>query len=171
MFVEAKVHENSYSEIEFDSEFGDNEASDEDLALNQEIEDSEKRIYKSVPSIFFLLAPNKTVKLTTETLDCDNNLLNQENDFVLKTVRSWISRCKLPTKDVESRQCKGLIGCANKYEKLFVQKETQFVCRKSKCSLKQILIHLIQIDSLKRSMLHMIIVYPDVRVLEKLFYL
>ena len=35
MVVEAIVHENRYSEIESDSENSDNEASDENLALNQ----------------------------------------------------------------------------------------------------------------------------------------
>ena len=64
--------------------------------------------------------------------------MNQENDSVLKTVRLWISKGKLPTKDVESRQCKGLLGYANQIEKLFVDKETQLVCRKSKHSAKQI---------------------------------
>ena len=43
MLVEAEVHENYYSEIESDSEISDDEASDEDLALNQEIEESRKR--------------------------------------------------------------------------------------------------------------------------------
>ena len=44
MVVEAEVHENYYSEIESDSEISDNEASDEDLALNQkqEIEESQQ---------------------------------------------------------------------------------------------------------------------------------
>ena len=42
MFVESGVHENYYSEIESDSESSDNEASDEDLALNKEIEVSRK---------------------------------------------------------------------------------------------------------------------------------
>ena len=42
MIVEAEVHENYYSEIKSDSEISDNEASDEDLALNQEIEDFQK---------------------------------------------------------------------------------------------------------------------------------
>ena len=43
MVVEAKVHENYYSEVESDSEISDNQASDEDLALNQEIEDSKEK--------------------------------------------------------------------------------------------------------------------------------
>ena len=64
--------------------------------------------------------------------------MNQENDSVLKIVRSWISKGKLPTKDIESRQCKGLLGYSNQFEKLFVDKETQLVCRRSKHSPKQI---------------------------------
>ena len=71
-------------------------------------------------------------------MDSDILPVNQENDSVLKTVRSWISKSKLPTKDVESRQCKGLHGYPNQFEKLFVDKETQIVCRKSKHSSKQI---------------------------------
>ena len=138
MVVEAEFHENVYSENESDSEISDNEASDEDFALNQEIDDFQKPNLNSTPSIFFVHELNKTLKLTTETLDCDNLLLNQEIDSVLKTVRSWITKSKLPTKDVESRQCKGLLGYANQFEKLFVGKETQLVCRKSKHSRKQI---------------------------------
>ena len=42
MVVEAEVHENRDSEIESDSEISNIEASDVDLALNQEIEDSQK---------------------------------------------------------------------------------------------------------------------------------
>ena len=138
MVVDAKVHENYYSEIDSDSENSDKEASDEDLALKQEIEDSQKTNLNSTPSIFVVHEMKKTLKLTTDTLNCDNILLNQENDSVLKTVRSWISKGKLPTKDVESRQCKGLLGYANQFEQLFVDKETQLVCRKSKHSPKQI---------------------------------
>ena len=137
MVVEAEVHENYYSEIESDSEISDDEASDEDLALNREIEESRKTNLYSTPSIFFVHEPNKTLKLTTDTLDCDNILVNQENDSVLKIVRAWISKGKLPKKDVESRLCKGLLGYANQFEKLFVDKETQLVCRKSKHSHKQ----------------------------------
>ena len=138
MVVEAEVHENYYSEIESDSEISDDEASDEDLALNQEIEEFRKTNVYSTPSIFFVHESSKTLKLTTDTLDCDNILVNQENDSVLKIVHSRISRGKLPTKDVESRQCKGLLGYANQFENLFVDKETQLVCRKSKHSHKQI---------------------------------
>ena len=138
MVVEGEVHENCYSEIESDSESSDNEASDEDLTLNQEIEESRKTNLYSTPSIFFIHESNKTLKLTTDTLDCDNMLVNQENDSVLKTVRACISKGKVPTKDVESRQCKGLLGYANQFEKLFVDKETQLVCRRSKHLPKQI---------------------------------
>ena len=138
MFVEAEVHESYYSEIESDSEISDDEASDDDLALNREIDESRKINLSSTPSFFFIHEPNKTVKLTADTLDCDNILVNQESDSVLKTVRAWISKGKLPTEDVESRQCKGLLGYANQFEKLFVDKESQLVCRRSKHSTKQI---------------------------------
>ena len=50
--VEAEVHEHCYSEFEFYSEISDNEASDDDLAFNQEIEDSQKTNLNSTPSIF-----------------------------------------------------------------------------------------------------------------------
>ena len=46
MVVEAEVHEHYYSQNESDSEISDNEASDEDPALSQETEDSQKRIPK-----------------------------------------------------------------------------------------------------------------------------
>ena len=123
MVVEAEVHESYYSEIESDSESSDNEASDEDLALNQEIEEFRKTNLYSTASIFFAHELNKTLKLTTETLDCDKILMNQENDSVLKIVHSWISKGKLPTKDVESRQCKGQLGYANQFEKLMSTKK------------------------------------------------
>ena len=58
MVVETEVHENYYSEIESDSEISDDEASDEDFALNQEIEDSQKTNLNSTPSIF--LCTNQT---------------------------------------------------------------------------------------------------------------
>ena len=138
MLVEAEVHVNYYSEIESDSEISDNEASDEDLALNQEIEEFRKTNLYSTPSIFFVHGSNKALKLTTDPSDCDNVLMNQENDSVLENVRAWISNGKLHTKDVEPRQCKRLLGYANQFEKLFVDKETQLVCRRSKHSPKQI---------------------------------
>ena len=88
MVVEAKVHENYYWEIESDSEISHNEASDEDPAWNQKVEHFQKTIPNSTITIFFLPEPNKTLKLTTNTLDCDNILVNQENGSVLKTVRA-----------------------------------------------------------------------------------
>ena len=138
MLVEAEVQENYYSKIESDSEISDYEESNEDLALKQEIEKSRKTDLYSTPSIFFLPDSNKTLNLTTDTLDCDNILLNQEKISVLKIVRAWISKGNLPTKDVESRQCKSLLGYANQFEKLFVDKETQLVSRRSKHSPKRI---------------------------------
>ena len=104
----------------------------------QEIEDSQQLNLNFTQSVLFDHEPNKKLKLTTDTLDCDNILLNQENVSVLKTVRSWILKSKLPRKDVESRQCEDLLGYANQIEKLFADKETQLVCRKSKHSPKQI---------------------------------
>ena len=52
MVVEAEVLENYYSETESDSESSENETSDEEIALNQEIEDSQKTSLKSTTSIF-----------------------------------------------------------------------------------------------------------------------
>ena len=139
MVVEAEVHENYYSEIQSDSESSDNEAFDEDQDdQDQEIEESRKTNIYSAPTIVFIHEPNKTPTLTTDTLDCGKILMNQENGSVLKKVRSRTSKGKLPTKDVESRQCKDLLGYANHFEKLFVDKETQLVVRRSKHSPKQI---------------------------------
>ena len=136
--MESEVHEKFYPKNECYSEISDNEASDEDLALSQEIENPQKTNSESTSSLFFVHQPKKTLKLTTDTLDCDNMLVNQENDSVLKTVRSCISKHKFPTQDVESRQCEGLLGYANQFGKPFVDKKTQLVCRKSKHSPKQI---------------------------------
>ena len=57
--VEAEVHENYYSESESDSEISDDEASDEDLALDQEIEESRKTNLYSTPSIFLYMNQTK----------------------------------------------------------------------------------------------------------------
>ena len=169
MAVEAEVHENYYSEIDSDSEISDNEASDEDFDLNQEIEDSRKTNLISTPSIFFVHEPNKTLKLTTDTLDCENILVNQENDSVLKAVRSWIAKRKLPAKNVESQQCKGLLGYANQFEKLFVNNETRLVCHKSKHSPKQICLpRNCFIEEFNAAHDHRLSGHPDS---EKLFYL
>ena len=64
--------------------------------------------------------------------------MNQKNDSVLKALRSCITKRVFPTKEVESQQCKSLLGYASQFEQLFVDKETQLVCRKSKRSPKQI---------------------------------
>ena len=66
MVVEAEVHEHYYSQNESDSEISENEASDEDPALSQETEDSQKTNPKNTPSIFFVHEAKKTLKLTTE---------------------------------------------------------------------------------------------------------
>ena len=103
MVVEAENYVNCYSEIESDSEITDSEASDEDFALNQEVEESEKTNLYTTPSFFVVHEPNKTRTLTTDTLECDNILVNQENDSVLNTVRSWLSKGEMSTKYVEAR--------------------------------------------------------------------
>ena len=77
MVVEAEFHDNFYSEIESDSEISNSKASNKELALNQEVEQLQKKNLNSTPSIFFVHEPNKTLKLTTHTLDCDNILVNQ----------------------------------------------------------------------------------------------
>ena len=98
MVVEAEFHENYYSEIESDSEISDDEASDEDLALNREIVESRKTNLYITPSIFFVHEANKTLKLTTDTLDCDNILVNQENDSVLKISVNGYQKASCPQK-------------------------------------------------------------------------
>ena len=160
--MEAEVLENFNTKNESFSEIIENGASDQDLALNQEIEDSQKTNLKSTLSISFVHQPNKTPKLTTDTLDCDKILVSPENDFVLKTVRSWISKRKLPTKVVESRQCKGLLGYANQFQKLIADKKTQLFCRKSKHSPKQICLpRICLIDALNSAHDHRLSGHPD----------
>ena len=104
MVVEAEVHENYYSEIESDSESSDNEAFDEDLALNQQIKESRKTNLYSTPSIFFVQESSKRLKLTTDTLDCHNILVNQENDSVLKLVRYGYQKANCPQKNYLAMQ-------------------------------------------------------------------
>ena len=98
MVVEAETHENYYSGIETDSEITDSEASDEDLPLNPEIEDSQRTSLEFTPSIFFVHEPKKTLNLTTDTLDCDNILVNQANDSVLKLSIHGHQKAKCPQK-------------------------------------------------------------------------
>ena len=89
-------------------------------------------------------------------------MVNQENDAVLITVRSWISNCKLPAKYVKSRQCKRLLGYANHFEKLFVDKETQLLCRKSKNLPEQICLpQIVLIEALDASHDHRLSGHPS----------
>ena len=156
MVLEAEIHENYCSIIESNTEISDNEAYAEKFALNQEIEDSQNINLSSTLSIFFVHEPNKTLIITTDASDCDNILVNQENDSVLNIVRSWISNGKLPTKHVGTRQCKGLLGYANEFEKMFFDKETQIVCYKSEHSSKPVFLRRkAKIFHWSASMLHM----------------
>ena len=98
--------------------------------MNQTIEVSQKTNLNRTPSSFYVDETNKTLKLTTDALGCDNNLVCQEKDSVLNTIRSWIANVKLIARDVQKRQCKGLLGYASQFEKLFIDKETPLVCRK-----------------------------------------
>ena len=134
MVVEAEVHENYYSENEIDSEESDNEVFNEDIVLDRENANFQRTSSIDFLSIFSVYESKRTLKMTTDTLDCDNILVNQGKDSTLKTLRSWISKSKIPTKDVESRQCKNQLGYASQFEKLFVDNEKQLICRKSKHS-------------------------------------
>ena len=136
--LEADVHEDFYLEIETDSEERDYEVSDEDLVSDQDFAKSRETSSNAISSVFSVFESKRTLNLTTDTLDCDNILVNQKNDSVLKTVCSQIPKSKVPTKDVESRQTKGLPGYASRFEKLSVDKETQLVCHKRKLSPEQI---------------------------------
>ena len=115
MVAEAEFHENFYSKIETDSEKSDNQVSDEDLVLYREVENFQEDSRDAKLSIFSVYEPKRILKRTTDTLDCDDNLINEENDCVLITVRSRISKGKMPTKDVESRQREGLFGYKNQF--------------------------------------------------------
>ena len=125
--MEAEARENSRSEIHSDGEDSYNEVSHEALGLDRESLNSQESINNGTPSI---LAVHE-LKKTSGTLDCGNNLLNQEIDSVLKTVRSWISKSQVPTRNVESRQNEGLLDYINQFEKKFFDKETHFFSRKS----------------------------------------
>ena len=70
--------------------------------LDRETEYSQDTSNKVTLSIFVAFEPKKTLKLTSDTLDCDDILVNKENDSVPNFVRTWISTGKLPTKDVEA---------------------------------------------------------------------
>ena len=136
--VEADFQENFYSEIETDSEKCNNEVSDEDLVQDRDFAKSQEGSSNTVPSLLPVRESKETLKLTNDTLDCYDILVNQANESVLITVRSWISNSKLPRKDLEWRQCKGLLGYTNKLKIFFVDKKTQLVCSRSKHSPNQI---------------------------------
>ena len=136
--VEADVHENHYSEIDSETDNSDNEASDEDPLLNTEVVNASKEDVPFILSIFTIQDSQQPLKLVTDNLDLNNILANQQDDPVLSTVKSWIIKGKVPSKDVESRQCKGLLGYSNQFEKLFIDEETHLVCKTSKHSSRQI---------------------------------
>ena len=119
MFVEAELQEFGYG-----SKHSDYEGADEDVFLDRETVDSQETTINVTPSIFVVHESKKTLKLTTDTLDWDKNLVNQDNDSVLNTLWTSISTGKLPTTVVEARFCKGLLGYTNQLEKLFFDKET-----------------------------------------------
>ena len=63
------------------------------------------------------------MRLTTDNLDLNNISANQQVDPVLSAVKSWLINGKVASKDVESRQCKGLVGYSIQFEKLFIDEE------------------------------------------------
>ena len=140
MVVEAEFDEHHFSGLDSDGEDGDDEVADEDYVLDRENVNPQKASDNAALSIFVVRESKKTLRRrrTTDTLDCDNFLMNQNIDSVLNTVRLWISTGKLPTVDVEARQCKGLLGYTNPLEKLFIDSETQLVCRRSEHSSERI---------------------------------
>ena len=168
MVVEAEVHENHYSEIDSETDNSDNEASDEDPLLNTEVVNASKEDVPLILSIFTIQDSLQPLKLVTDNLDLNNILANQQDDPVLNTVKSWIIKGKVPSKDVESRQCKGLLGYSNQFEKLFIDEETHLVCKTSKHSSRQICPATV---SLKLSLLHTIIGFQDIQDVKRHFRL
>ena len=80
--VEAEALDNYYSEIESDSEDGSNEVSDQDLVLARVFPNSQETSNNATASTFARHEPTKTLKLTTDELDCDTILVNHElSDF------------------------------------------------------------------------------------------
>ena len=138
MVVEADVHENYYSEIYSGNDNSDNEVSDEDAQMDQEVMNASKEDVPFTPSIFTIQNSQAPTRLITDNLDLNNILANQQDDPVLSTVKSWLINGKVPSKDVESRQCKGLVGYSNQFEKLFIDKEIHLVCKTSKHSPPQL---------------------------------
>ena len=74
---------------------------------------------------------------------------------------------KTPTEDVESRQCKGLLDYTNQFENCLLTKKHNYSVAKASIQLNRFAHH--ELVSIKRSMLHMIIVCPDIPCLQKLF--
>ena len=106
--------------------------------MDQEVMNASKEDVPFIPSIFTIQNSQAPMRLITDNLDLNNILANQQDDPVLSTVKSWLINGKAPLKDVESRQCKGLVGYSNQFEKLFIDKETHRVCKTSKHSPRQI---------------------------------
>ena len=77
MDVEAEVHENYYAETDSDSEHSDTEVSHEDVVFDREIVDSQKTSNNITLSISAVHERTKSLKLTTDTLDGNNFLVNQ----------------------------------------------------------------------------------------------
>ena len=119
----AEGHENDYSDFATNSEESGNEYSDEDIVLDRDNANSQETSCNAIPSFISVCELKKTLKLTTDTFDCDNVLVKHENVSVLNIVRSWISKGKLPTKDVESRRCKGLLGYPSHFENRLLKKK------------------------------------------------
>ena len=138
MVVEVDVHENYYFEIDSGNDNSDNEASDEDPQMDQELMNATKEDVPFIPSSFTIQNSQAPMRLTNGNLDLNNILANQQDDPVLSTVKSWLKNGKVPSKDVESRQCKGLVGYSNQFENLFIDKETHLVCKTCTHSPRQI---------------------------------
>ena len=98
MVVEADVHENYYSEIDSGNDNSDNEASDEDPPMDQEVMNASKEDVPFIPSIFTIQNSQAPMRLITDNLDLNNILANQQDDPVLSTVKSWLINGKVPSK-------------------------------------------------------------------------
>ena len=169
MVVEVDVHENYYFEIDSGNDNSDNEASDEDPQMDQELMNATKEDVPFIPSSFTIQNSQAPMRLTNGNLDLNNILANQQDDPVLSTVKSWLKNGKVPSKDVESRQCKGLVGYSNQFENLFIDKETHLVCKTSHIHHDRY-VNLATV-SLKLSTLHTIIDFQDIQDVRRHFCL
>ena len=86
---------------------------------------------------FFPCMKINTAKLTTDTMHCDDILVNQINDSVLKAVQSWIKKRTLPTNYVESRQCEGLLGYVNQFKICLLTKKRKLFVANANTQLKR----------------------------------